>query len=125
MKTVEARIVKLVKKWSKRLDLLEWDFRLAFDYTKNSRDAGAYANVWWDPDWCLARITFFSPNKWERKIFEHTVLHELCHVRISGWDQVKDGPEPGMERAINRLVTLILSGGRARGNRGIRVKRQR
>ncbi len=95
MKIAKARTLCL--EWQKRLGLTEWFVAVKW----GKLPEGEAANIEWNHGRLTAEMTL------RRGEGEHTVVHELLHLRLEGHSE----PHPenlDYERAINVLATVLI-----------------
>jgi len=100
MKIGELR--KAAKYWQEKLNLTEW--RIVVRFAKEEEMAGdEYAgHAYWVPEYPEATILL------RRGEGEHTLLHEMLHVRLEGAGLNPRKYNIGYERGINVLVEVLL-----------------
>lgn len=111
-------LAPLVRKWQRRLRLLDWDITAQY-VDEPDEDEQWVGNCQCDRNRQRARIRIVEPGHegWEPGEMgvdfgsvEAVLLHELLHVRL--WDITQSSGDllPHEERVIETLVPLLLHG---------------
>ena len=108
-KEFEKRVHKLVGKWARKMGLADYTFSLEFK--SETAMGGDYARVETDEDLREASITFNESRLLkEPKEVEHTVIHELLHVRLNEYYEFAKGlvdngsKDQRAKRVLRRLL---------------------
>lgn len=102
----EPVTVKTLRKWQKRLGLMDWNIRM---YTNvryhNMESEGAEGHVQYSEEHRTARIQILDPDHWTLADFsfdqEKTLVHELLHIKFSLLDE---SDNPIQNRIVHQLI---------------------
>ncbi len=110
------KFVRLVRLWQKRLRLLDWNIKVKFVPAGDIPDEDAHSE--WDDERMQSEIEVSDALTADQ--FEHTVVHELLHLRLSDWTPKQYG-DPKVERAVNLLCDSFLTAYKRRKRKVISV----
>lgn len=95
------RLKELIKRgryWQDRLNLREWDIEFKWGTGKGNQGECQ----WWTEE---LRATVYISKRCKEK--EQTLIHELLHIVFEGHKDLERGPDPHLERALNRTANAL------------------
>lgn len=107
-KEQKARVKKYIDKWFKVMGL-GW-FRVDMEWAReHDGETGARTLSSWQ--YRNATITWFLPQlaKYEDEVVESTVVHEFCHVLLSGLAQTQQEDDNNSGNQINEYTTELVA----------------
>lgn len=104
----KKRVQKYIDKWFETMGL-GW-FKVKFEWSREP-DGEVAGRTWSMWQYKQATITWFLPHlaECDDETIESTVVHEFCHILLSGLAQNQDNLNDELTNQINEYTTEIVA----------------